>query len=79
MKYVKRLNGEGWTVKNRIPFRVGCCDCGLVHEMVVTTTRLRKGMVLGIAASRNERATVQKRRTRGRDTGLRSGRMSEKS
>lgn len=64
-RYVKRVNGEGWTVKNRIPFRIGCCDCGLVHDIVVCVNSKRRGSVIGIAAQRNERATGQKRRHKG--------------
>lgn len=64
MKYVKREDGEGWVVKNRIPFRLGCCDCGLVHDVVVSVPDKRKGSIVGIAAGRNERATAQKRRKR---------------
>jgi hypothetical protein len=62
MKYVKREDGEGWEIKNRIPFKIGCCDCGLVHNLVIVAPKMRKGAVLGIAAERNERATGQKRR-----------------
>jgi len=58
----KRENGEGWEIKNRIPFKISCCDCGLVHNLVIVAPNTRKGAVLGIAAERNERATGQKRR-----------------
>jgi len=61
-RYVKRENGEGWTIRNREPFRVACCDCGLVHNIVIASLDKRKGAVLGIAAERNERATAAKRR-----------------
>jgi len=62
-KYVKRENCEGFAVKNRIPFRLGCCDCGLVHNLVLHVRGRRRGFVIGIAAERNERATAAKRRT----------------
>lgn len=62
-RYIQRQNGEGWEIKNRIPFRVSCCDCGLVHNIVIHAPGLRKGSTLGIAAERNERATGQKRRS----------------
>lgn len=62
MKYIQRENGEGWAIKNRIPFRISCCDCGLVHNMVIVVSSKRKGTWIGIAAERNERATGQKRR-----------------
>lgn len=64
-RYIKRENGEGWEIKNRIPFRIGCCDCGLVHNIVIVAPGKRKGSILGIAAERNERATGQKRRKSG--------------
>lgn len=63
MRYIQRKNGEGWEVKNRIPFRVSCCDCGLVHNMVIVAPKESRGSILGIAAERNERATGQKRRS----------------
>jgi len=62
MKYIQRKDGEGWAIKNGIPFVVSCCDCGLVHNLVVCLPSKRRGVLLGIAASRNERATAQKRR-----------------
>jgi len=63
-RYTQRVNGEGWEIQNRVPFRISCCDCKLVHNVVVSSSRLRKGVVIGIAAERNERATGQKRRSR---------------
>ncbi len=53
LQFIQRFNGEGWTVKNRIPFYIRCCDCGLVHRMVVVAEGKRKGALLGIAAERN--------------------------
>lgn len=61
-KYTKREDGEGWEIRNRVPFKVACCDCGLVHLMVIHSPGQRKGKVLGIAARRDERATSAKRR-----------------
>lgn len=63
MKYIKRKDGDGWSVKNRIPFRISCCDCGLVHNLVLHVRGRRRGFVIGIAAERNERATAAKRKT----------------
>lgn len=67
MKYVQRKDGEGFTIRNREPFRIGCCDCGLVHNLVVVVRGRRRGFILGIAAERNERATAAKRRKRAYD------------
>ena len=61
-RYVQRYDDEGWEIDNRIPFKISCCDCGLVHDVVVVAPKLRKGTALGIAVKRNTRATGQKRR-----------------
>jgi hypothetical protein len=76
MRYVQRKNGEGWAVRNRERFRIACCDCGLVHELVIVVSGKRKGTVIGIAAKRHERATAQKRRVRAskKDATSRRGR-----
>lgn len=60
MKYRQRQDCEGWQIKSGEPFRISCCDCGLVHDFVV----VRKGRALGIAAKRNNRATAARRRER---------------
>lgn len=57
-RYIQRKDGEGWAQKAGEVFRIACCDCGLVHDLVVTNGR---GQV-GIAARRNNRATAQRRR-----------------
>lgn len=58
MKYRQRKDCEGWEIKSGQPFRLACCDCGLVHDVVV----VREGKSLGIAAKRNARATAARRR-----------------
>jgi hypothetical protein len=63
-RYVKRVSGDGWTVKNREVFRIGCCDCGLVHKVVLHVRGRRRGFLIGIAAEVDSRATAQKRRKR---------------
>jgi hypothetical protein len=62
MKYRKLKDGDGWTVRNGERFKFACCDCGLVHNMVVYDPLSRKGKVIGMALERNRRATGQKRR-----------------
>ena len=42
-------------------FKTECCDCGLVH---VWAFKRKKG-VLGFQIARDNRATAQRRRTRG--------------
>ena len=62
MRYAQRKDGEGWSIRNREMFRIGCCDCGLVHDLVIHVRGRRKGFIVGIAGKRNERATAQKRK-----------------
>ena len=62
MKYKQRIDGEGWETRNREVFKIACCDCGLVHNVVVVAPKVSKGKALGIAAERNNRATGQRRR-----------------
>jgi len=59
-RYIQRHDGEGWEVKSKVPFQITCCDCGLVHTLVIVAGR--KGAAIGIAAERNNRSTGQRRR-----------------
>ncbi len=59
MKYIQRADGEGFTVKSGHIHRIACCDCGLVHDIVLCH---KNGGLIGMAAQRNTRATAQKRR-----------------
>jgi hypothetical protein len=52
----------GTTIPNRTKFRLACCDCGLVHWMLVYAPKLRKGRTLGLAVKRNTRATKARRK-----------------
>lgn len=61
-RYIQRKDGEGFTVKNREIFKLSCCDCSLVHELVISVPGVRKGVLIGIAARRNQRATAARRR-----------------
>lgn len=58
-KYTQRYDGEGFEVPNGKIYRLACCDCGLVHDMVFVAKG--KGPI-GIAAKRNNKATAQRRR-----------------
>lgn len=58
-KYRKRQDGEGFSIPSGEVYRLGCCDCGLVHDMVFVTA---DGSPIGVAARRNPRATAQRRR-----------------
>lgn len=61
-RYVVRHDGEGFEVPVGKIYRLACCDCGLVHDVVFVI----KGRSLGMAARRNNRATAQRRRNRGK-------------
>jgi len=45
-------------------FKLACCDCGLVHQVVI-----EEGKV-GIAAKRDNRATGQRRRVKAKGKGV---------
>jgi len=59
-KYIQRDDGEGWSVKPGQVFKLACCDCGLVHRVVIVV----ENGEIGIAAERDNRATGQRRRKR---------------
>lgn len=59
-RYKQRVDGEGFEVPLGEVYRIACCDCGLVHDVVWV---YQKGE-LGMATRRNNRATAQKRRWR---------------
>lgn len=61
-KYKVLIDGEGWTVSNATLFKFACCDCGLIHNVVIVAPKTRKGVELGFAVQRNKRATSQRRR-----------------
>lgn len=58
MKYTQRKDGEGFEVPVGKLYRIACCDCGLVHDVVFAIN----GKKLGMAARRNNRATAARRR-----------------
>ena len=57
-KYVKREDGEGFELPVGEIYKLACCDCGLVHDVVF----IYEGGKLAMAAKRNNRSTGQKRR-----------------
>lgn len=61
-RYIQRTDGEGFTIRNREMFKIACCDCGLVHQVVVVALGCRDGKELGFAARRDNRATAARRR-----------------
>jgi len=61
-RYTQRKDGEGWEVQPGQIFKLACCDCGLVHQVVIVV----EGGEVGIAAKRDARATGQRRRKHSR-------------
>ena len=57
-RYKQLVDGEGFEVPLGEVYRIACCDCGLVHDVVWVFEDGR----LGMAARRNNRATAQRRR-----------------
>jgi len=66
--YQSRKDGEGWSQKSGEIFKLECCDCGLVHRIVIMAGR--PGQLIGLAAERDNRATAQRRRRRANDKAL---------
>ena len=58
-KYPKLQDCEPIIFERGRILRLACCDCGLVHDMVVKDEKGRKH---GVAFRRNKRATAQLRR-----------------
>lgn len=58
-RYKQRFDGEGFTVPVGEVYRLACCDCGLVHDMVFISEDMKP---IGVATRRNNRATAQRRR-----------------
>lgn len=58
-RYRQRHDCEGWAEPSGKPFKLACCDCGLVHQMVLISA---DGKPIGIAAKRDNRATAARRR-----------------
>ena len=63
-RYRQRLDCEGWSEPSGKPFKLACCDCGLVHRMVLIS---EDGKPIGIAAKRDNRATAARRRSLGKN------------
>lgn len=61
-KYTQRYDGEGFEIPNLTPYKMACCDCGLVHKIVLAAPGVGKGVGIGFASERDNRATAQRRR-----------------
>ena len=62
-KYVQRYDGEGFVVPLNEKYRLACCDCGLVHDVVWAYDKKTKE--LGMAVKRNNKATAIRRKNLG--------------
>jgi len=63
-KYTQRHDNEGFTIPNKTIYKLACCDCGLVHQIVIAAPGLKKGAKIGFAAKRDNRATANRRRAK---------------
>ena len=69
-RYKKVKDGE-WVAPSMESFKMGCCDCGLVHNLtfqIVNTTDntiVEEGYKVIMKASRNEDATLRARKHKG--------------
>lgn len=63
-KYIQRQDGEGFEIPNRTVYKIACCDCGLVHQIVIAVPGLKKGKPVGFASKRDNRATSAFRRAK---------------
>lgn len=61
-KYTQRRDGEGFSIPNKQIYKIACCDCGLVHRLVLVAPGLPTGEQIGIAVERDNRATAARRR-----------------
>lgn len=61
-RYIQRTDGEGFVVPLGELYRLACCDCGLVHDVLWAYDEETKE--LGMAVQRNNRATAQRRRNK---------------
>lgn len=59
-RYKILVDEEGIELKSQEKFRFACCDCGLVHDMVIATRK--RGEPVGLAVKRNRRATTMRRK-----------------
>ncbi len=59
-KYPRLIDGEGIELKSKEAWKLMCCDCGLVHDMMLVAGR--KGSPIGLAVRRNKRATAAARK-----------------
>lgn len=57
-RFTQLVDGEGVDIPLGEVWKLRCCDCGLVHDIVI----VMEDGELGMALRRNKRATAQMRR-----------------
>lgn len=67
-KYTQRIDGEGFEIPNKTIYKLACCDCGLVHRIVLAAPGIKKGVGIGFASARDNRATAQIRRRKSQNS-----------
>lgn len=65
MEYQTLTDCEGIELESEKPFRFACCDCGLVHDVVIVSA---DGDPVGFAVKRNDSATATRRQSIQADT-----------
>lgn len=60
-RYEQRKDGESFIIPTETVYRLACCDCGLVHDVVIVS-RGGRGKKVAMVARRNNRSTAQRRR-----------------
>jgi hypothetical protein len=58
-KYKQRKDGECFEIPVGVKYRIACCDCGLVHDVVFLIDDKCK---LYMAAKRNNKSTAMRRK-----------------
>jgi len=60
---VAQKNGwSRWIQPVRKAYRLGCCDCGLVHDVDFKLVKLGKARLIQLRVRRNNRSTALVRR-----------------
>jgi hypothetical protein len=65
MEYQVLTDCEGIELESGKPFRFACCDCGLVHDVVIVSA---DDSPVGFAVKRNDQATTDRRQSVQADT-----------
>ena len=58
-RYKQIYDGQGFKMPANKLWRFACCDCGLVHDVVLVS---HDGKSVGLAMRRNKKATKKRRK-----------------